>query len=701
MRTRREQSPGDPLAEIAAIYSHLSPLFAMFRADPHLAGHTLLPSALSPLAPAMAWGHCGSLPHGEARKKLDAHPEWQASAGRLEELYQGYKSQSGNALLWAGWNHWDPGTPEEPLLGRVIQVVLTSDLAGRADLFSADRQLLGRGQNAIWGRNLLQVPEGCPADEVPLGGKASGDATLLSQEFIQPRLFLFNLWQSLFVPSASAFLHAGVPTIVDYVKQEHLRYLSRGSGEGQAPIRDLEVLFSTTAEGTEGDQLEGELTRSFVCQPKWATVLWEAVEHELLNPVDAALAATQDPLQRLQRAWQNLADRPPANLEPAWLELSRALGSPLTPGAAYAILQHLALFPRVLDSSCQYVLPVAFGRHLFVAFLAMRQRLSRPELLGWRQIVSTLFGSLIVERVSDLAYMRQLDERQSELRRVLSHAMPKAVFQPAQYFAGKMLMAIQDLPDRAVSLGDAQALLFLLAKGQSDLATLAVDSEPAANQPAQGLGRAPVSVAEMDTPLDVFAACDSLKKHFDAIKEFLLAGQMDRVGREQVLENLGFEVLPTQNRPQVLVRMNRSVLFFHLWNLVDNAFRHGGLVGRARETASNVQIGLEVVGDSAKLSFRNAGSPIAQDRADQLNELLSVHPARLPTTISRGIAKRGTSFPENEMEDDHEGQGLARLSLYLASLWKRAERPDKLRGKVTPLVEGTLMEFYLPCEPNL
>ncbi len=690
--------PADILAEIAAIYSHLSPLFAAVRANPSLAGNTLLPNALSPLAPAMAWGHCGNLSHGDARRLLRRNPEWKASADRLAALYERYKELTGNALMWAGWNYWNPAAPETPLDGRVLQVVLTADLAAMVDLFEPSRQLLEAGNHVVSGRDFLQPPLGYPQGEVVLGSRPSGDSGLLAPDLIQPRLFLFNLWESLFVPSAIKFQQDGMPTIVDHVKAEFLRYLDSKPGDFPSPVDDIEVVFQPPGEFLTSTHPGALEIRSFVCLSQWTHAIWHAVERELTEHAALELAAGLKPSQRLLRAWHRLALRPPPDLEPARASLGQALRISLDSAPAYVLLQHLALFERFLHSHHQYILPISFGRHLFVAFLAMRKRLSRSELLGWRNIVTTLFGGLIVERVSDLLHHQQLDARETELRRVLSHAMPKAVFQPAQYFAGKILMAMPPSGASGVAQRDANALLFLLAKGQADLAALAPHRDDGRTPHAGGTEPETPDNDEVDSPLDLFAACDDLKAHFDAIKEFLLAGQLDRPNRDSVATNLGCEVLPVDHRPRAMIRMNRSLLFFHLWNLIDNAFRHGGIVARARRTLSKIQISVSVNGAIATLKVQNAGDPITADDLLWLNGILTAAPNSWSRDKGSGLGPHSRPFPETEMEDDHEGSGLARFSLYLASLWDRAGAPNHTRGKAQPLAEGTSIEFYLPCE---
>lgn len=689
-------APETLLAEIATCYSRLSPFFSSLRATPDLAGHTLLPNALSPFSTAMAWGHCGQLPIGEVLHQLKRRTEWQEASEALRNLYREYKQSSGNALLWAGWNHWNPASPEEPHDGRVVQVVLTEDLAANVDLFKPDRTILSYGPDSLLGRDFLEPPPGCQDSDVLLGGHASGDGTSLAPELAEARLFLFNLWDSVFVPSAAFFQSKKLPTIVDFLKSEFLRY---GAGAAQSYLtRDIEIIFPATPDAPPSVANDHEDICSFVCHPNGTQALWESVEEELcrLRSTEKRWGDLRPP-QRLQEAWRSLASNPPKALRPLSGTLASSLNLELSEPHGYALLQHLALFERFLGSCYQYILPISFGRHLFVAFISMQKRLSRGELLGWRQIVATLFGGLIAERVSSLLYQQQLDQQESELRRLLSHAMPKAVFQPAQYFAARIFMSTSS-STLARTTDDTRALLFLLAKGQADLA--AVSLQGSSDHKAAQIDKR--DEPDGDPPLDLFKACDAIESHFAAIKEFLVAGQLDgncASDRKRILKNIQCEVLPKPHqRPLILVRINRGLLFFHLWNLIDNAFRHGRLVDRAGEKLSKIVIVLGVSDQVVTLTVRNAGAPINQDKASLLNQLLTSPPSTWASEVTSGLIRPSTTFPQEEMEDDHEGCGIARFNLYLAALWRQASMSDHPRGNVKPQPQGTDFEFYLPLE---
>jgi signal transduction histidine kinase len=713
---RQTEAPTVYLQRIATIYSRLSPFFARLRRMPKFSGNTLLPSALSPIAPAMAYGHCGELNHGDALRSLEDYAEWRCGKEALTSAYHSYKETARNALLWAGWNYWDP-TRAMGVDQRVIQVVLTGDLpASNAGLLSPGRTLLSHNGSPVLNvADFLQPPMPEFPKEVLLGNNRSNDADLLSDQIIPARLFLHNVWRQIFVESVRNFHEPGKATIVDHMLHEHESYeKSYESGGRVEPAQDFMALFESANRATGENRLPAGV-RQFRCLPAWTDTLWTEVSRitQTLAAERPGSAPENSPTSDLLAAWRILAnsdDRLRGELSAPLGELANALGPHVQAGRqAYVIFQHLALFDRFILSPNQYVFPVVFGRHVFVSFLAMKHPLGADEIEGWRQVVSALFGTLLVELLSQrhTAIQVKLEKQRiaDEQRLMLSHSLPKSVFKPAEYFAVRLReqafnLELKAQPDdsegtlrRDALTHMAEAVLFLLQKGQAEIADY-----------AQGQAWQQEEAA----PIDLLHVCKAIETHCRVLKEFFIAGYLDRSVkanrngknfRAGALANTTIEAKSSGAHLGLpLVRLNRGLLLLHLWNVVDNAFRHADLA------SDGLILIFEVATEPERVCLvaKNTGERMPEEKVEVLNQVFSESPGSdkldaLRLTI-QGWSTRGQGTPE--FEGENRGMGLYLFNEYLASLWDKCGQPGAVRGKVEQAGNGTRFSFYFPREPE-
>src|SRR5438128_121486 len=118
----------ESLLRICEGYRILGPVFQDFR-ERHR-GHTLIPNALSPIAPGYAYGYGDDC--SELLSALEGNPAWRDWRVKIETAYADFRAASGNQVLWAAWNYWDPTRPADKQ--RMIQVVTgaSGEIAAKA-----------------------------------------------------------------------------------------------------------------------------------------------------------------------------------------------------------------------------------------------------------------------------------------------------------------------------------------------------------------------------------------------------------------------------------------------------------------------------------------------------------------------------------------------------------------------------------------
>lgn len=439
----------------------------------------------------MAYGHCGDLDHGGARRLLLKEDEWRTASSQVAEAYERYRATTGNALFWAGWNFWDPREPED--LSRRLQVVLSEDLAiTDSDITDPSRPLLNcNGVPILTVADFLEPDPEAPIDQVKLNSSWSNDVEFVPSHLRPARLFLHNLWKRVFVPSVHAFRRMGEDSIVDYLRNEHKRYVKED-------LKGLPCDFAGILGQDPVHALSSRLladVRLFTCNNASLDAVWDAVVDHIsrLQRNTANSPLLQSKADLLLESWERLANSDSLNSLASQLDdIANTIRSPLSRRQAYVFLQHLALFERFLLSPNQYVFSVPFGRHVFIAYLAMKGPLCQEQLAGWRHIVSALFGSLLVEQISQQNAELQVSEdryrQAAEQSVMLSHSLPKSVFKPAEYFVIKMHSQVRRLSTEASEQCEliktnlarmAETTLLLLQKGQAELGDYAKGVNPA------------------------------------------------------------------------------------------------------------------------------------------------------------------------------------------------------------------------------
>lgn len=710
------EAPGIHLQRIATIFSRLSPFFSNIRQQSDFAHNTLLPNALSPIAPAMAYGFCGKLDHGSARGRLEQYQIWKEACAAIEEEYNSYKSRSDNALLWAGWNYWDP-TEDEGSDRRVIQVVLTEDLLeAKPDLLNPERVLLGAGaeEPLLKVGQLLGVPQPDAPKEVPLGKNLSNDAEFLSEELIKARRYLYNIWHDIFLPSIKYFNRQDQPTIVDLMFEEHRLYRN-------AVVDPIAQDFAAFFQGDGAFQSgcgDIEDVRTFECEAGWSERLWELVARRWKEQLKANRLSDlpESGTDYLLNAWKEQAKSSRSlseNLERPTRMLTNALGPHLAASPrAYVVLQHLALFDRFLLSPNQYVFPVAFGDHVFVAFLAMKRPMSQDEVAGWRQVTSSLFGSLLVELLTRLTEGARLRDK---LQKSLAHSLPKAVFKPLEF------MALGLGEKRGAGLESARAsMVFLARRGQSVLSDyVAMDGE--------GPRVSPLSTSSGASDLreilrDLRRDSQSGSGVFNGLRDIALAGLVDPhvkrsvwkkksapSFREELLDGWGesgnaIELRVGVPEDELVVPGRKALWSLHIWNILENALRHIdlGAAFRSRsewlEEVLVIKIGAVEVGDDVELTISNTGEAIPRERLELLNQLFMTEPDSPEASIARERLRSAedSELPVVGMQSESLGRGLAGFVEFLHDVWESVDKPQKSVGEVTSTPELTIFRVRLP-----
>lgn len=186
------------------------------------------------------------------------------------------------------------------------------------------------------------------------------------------------------------------------------------------------------------------------------------------------------------------------------------------------------------------------------------------------------------------------------------------------------------------------------------------------------------------------------------LSDFFLAGHMDRSMRSSFVRaparpprptSSAIAVRQSQPTPPPIVRANRGLLLMHLWNVVDNAFRH------ARPgSASILSFAVEVDRDTICLLAENVGEPIEHDKAQLISELLmyDVDSPEFRRTEMAMEKWNSSAWLTAQLERENRGIGLRRFNEYLFQLWRAYDKPKASRGRVTRLNGGTKFEFYFP-----
>jgi signal transduction histidine kinase len=167
--------------------------------------------------------------------------------------------------------------------------------------------------------------------------------------------------------------------------------------------------------------------------------------------------------------------------------------------------------------------------------------------------------------------------------------------------------------------------------------------------------------------------------------------------RAVALDKTKIEVITTEVGVSLpLVRLNRGLLLLHLWNVVDNAFRHADLASEGLVLIFKVA----TEADRVCLVATNSGEKMPEDKIQVLNEVFTESPGSgkldgLRLTI-QGWSTRGQVRPE--FEGENRGMGLYLFNEFLASLWNKCGQSEAVRGKVEQVGKGTRFSFYFPRE---
>lgn len=662
------------LLELCEGYRVLGPVFQKLRDRFH--GNTLIPNALSPILPGMAFGYQQNC--GEIRKVLEANSAWLEWRPKLERAYATFCQQSGNEVLWAAWNHWDPSKPVDKQ--RMIQVVIGGNAA-----------ITERAQD---GTPLIRLNR---VELIPSEMTAAGEALRArcdlpgSGDILTNRDYAEGIWQELFRPSFSRFEKGlGLLTIVDYLRERLRTALTAGLDDTKALAPHAFIFGASTTCSNA----------AIVADLSEAVALWDWTAELGKN------AAGSTACEQLINTWVEAAELlrdgsadVPRNVLDIIARFASQLGIEKL-DEAYVILQHILWFRNALRSECQYVLPVASGAHFSAMYLATKVPLQPSDLMAWHQLAVQLFSTLIVHHLTDL--LRRADELRAadEQRVVLSHSIPKFVFKPMEYFATKLAMhSVRNDAHQKI----AKTLLFLSSRGQAALAEYA---PPVVEQEPYG-----VSGSSDAQPFDLAEVCDNVREVFDNLRDFLVHGYVDRVvsrvnGRASFRDELCTAeaiVLKQNVSAPCLVVGNRGLVTLHLWNLIDNAFRFADFNATFKNTDKKLRDVLVItlegeMADDGVYKFRasNTGTPITQPQLQRLNALFTNRPQTTEFLRAQGelASKRDLDFPVG-LEHERSGIGLSRFAEYLWIIWGN-KAPANGVGLVEKFPNGTSFSFLFP-----
>jgi len=661
-------SPIEALLRLCEAYRVLGPVFQRLR--DRFPGHTLIPQALSPIAPGVAFGY--QCDFAKIRAALEQESGWQEWHPILNRAYADYRAASGNEVRWVAWNYWDPTEPSEKQ--RKIQVLIADD-AEIAELSRSTEPIVKLGGTSLSPNNLTSAGKATRT-----GRHCEFD---FSERLLNSRDYAEGIWHEVFRPSFTAFENRlQTLTIVDFIRE---LFLERAKDSFSA-VAPYSFLFGA-------DQASGGIVSNMLPDVEQ---IWPWIE-----TLDVADSIESTPAERLISRWLTAAelfcDHPelvPTNIASLVADFGRGIGTNRLE-ASYVILQHVAWFQKALRSKWQYVLPVPSGAYFGAMYLSMKEPLNSAELIAWHQLAVQLFSSLIVHHLSDLLKRADEERAADEQRVVLSHSIPKFVFKPMEYFATKLATRFEQ---GEAHQRIAETMLFLTQRGQAALAEYA---------PPAVAGKDSLDNADLQT-VDLAAVCENVNKVFGHLREFLVHGYIDRVLQRAKSRQLFRDELCTSEaislrqdiEAPLLVFGNAGLVMLHLWNLIDNAFRHANLEAAFHQRTQHLRDGLVITfeGESVgagcyRFKASNTGNPIEVGQLQRLNVLFQNPPTtRAFKAASVELAtKRDVGFPAG-LEHERSGIGLSRFAEYLWMIWKDDPPPNGV-GLVEKSEAGTSFSF--------
>lgn len=679
-RTRAMSTSVDALLHICEGYRTLGPVFEKYRGL--YQGHTLLPNALSPILPGMAYGYDSNC--GEIQVALDIDPLWKEWKPRLTDAYKVFREASGNKVLWAAWNYWDPTRPSNEQ--RIIQVVIGDDV-------EISKRACDTGP--ILGDSGLALSP----NDLRLAGQTRRNNAHCNlhntSDVVNNRDFAEGIWHEVFRPSLTRFENElQLLTIIDYVKERFASSLKR----------DLADPPALSAYAFKLGAKPKEEVNAISCDLPDVSAVWSWIE-SLVDPAERSA-----PGERLISAWakaahlfRNNPSAVPPDVSAIVEGFARDLRIDKELDQAYAILQHVAWFQKALLSNYQYVLPVASGTYFSAMYLSMQAPIKGLELIAWNQLAFQLFSSLIVHHLSDLLKRVEEERKADEQRLVLSHAIPKFVFKPMEYFATKLASSNREKDKGYRKISDA--LLFLSSRGQSALAEYAPPlARSGPDDPTRDHGAA--------LQVDIAGVLENVKEVFEQVREFLVHGYIDRAVkrtagkvpfRDELCDDCAIR-LSLDMKPPHIVEGNRGLLLLHFWNLIDNAVRHANFAAAFRKTDGVLTDALVLtftgkkISDTAyQLCFTNTGEKVPEKPLSWLNELFTHRNStdEFRQASAQLASKVEFDFP-GQLEHERSGMGLTWFAEHLWTIWGKCVPPAGRVGSVVTSAKETCFSFFFP-----
>ena len=659
------------LFEIADIYRKITPVISIIRQDETLAEHTFIPNILSPIVPGLASG-CDKDIYNKADDMLNRCPHWNDYKRDIKDNYDAFCKVSGNSVSWVVWNFWKPSDIEIDPETRIIQVMSSSDFE-LAGFINTNTNLLTLNKSVLTTNSFFDKPI---------------DDHHIYSILDTCSIYTGNIWRRFFSISRREFYKSNIDTIVDYLRRRYIEYhQEQDIDKAIDALKPVEFFVDPN----ETKIINRSDVQSFSISEKDLDKLWNIVENESSNIIN------NDVLETIISVWLNIScqfneqqNQLPSSINHAVSEFSKML-SIKKADEAYVILQHFCWFAKAMLANYQYTIPLTYGDNVSVLYITFKKRLSKEELKVWCNIGSQIFSSLFIEHLNKIYLEDSERKRASKQREMLSHALPKFVFKPLEFFMIRVNRLASEIKADNISKM-AKTCWFLIEIGQQQLRHYA-EIKP---------NRSNINNFES---ADLVQICGNIGDIFKEIKDLFVYGICDRFDesdniniREHLItgDTLSLKIDKKHNG-KLLVIGNETIHTMHIWNLIENSFIHSKIPNKGNH---NIFITLEYKENeyiSIKVSSEN--SYIKKQMLDILNKLfLTPCNTRDFSKVCDNLKKLAlTNNTGYDFDHEDHGRGLIAFAEYLFYIWSFGNEYKKsIRGIFEPI--GTTLEcsFFYP-----